>query len=107
MSSVTEAWKAWQEGLANKDSSKLGEFFTDDFQFVSASGTRNKQETLDWTAAGGNPTSVDDLEVLYENDEVTVITHSAKNPENNGQVMACATKRDGKFSHWRIVRQVV
>ena len=107
MSSVTEAWKAWQEGLANKDSSKLGEFFTDDFQFVSASGTRNKQETLDWTAAGGNPTSIDDLEVLYENDEVAVITHSAKNPENNGQVMACATKRDGKFSHWRIVRQVV
>jgi len=50
---------------------------------------------------------VDDLEVLYENDEVAVITHSAKNPETNGQVMACATKRDGKFSHWRIVRQVV
>ena len=65
MVSVSEAWKAWQEGLANKDSSKVGEFFTDDFQFVSATGSRNKQETLDWTAAGGNPTSIDDLEVLY------------------------------------------
>jgi len=28
---------------------------------------------LDWTAAGGNPTSIDELEVLYENDEVAVI----------------------------------
>ncbi len=108
MSAVTEAYKPWQEGFVNKDSSRLAEFFTDDFQFGGGTiGTMNKQETLDWTAAGGNPTSVDDLEVLYENDEVAVITHSAKNPENDGQVMACATKRDGKFSHWRIVRQVV
>jgi len=107
MSSVTEAWKAWQEGLANKDSSKLGEFFTDDFQFVSASGTRNKQETLDWTAAGGNPTSIDDLEVLYENDEVAVIYHSANRPNSDGVVMALYTKRGDKFSHCRIVRQEV
>ena len=107
MSSVTEAWKAWQEGLANKDSSKLGEFFTDDFVFVSASGTRNKQETLDWTAAGGNPTSIDDLEVLYENDEVAVICHSANRPNSDGLVMALYTKRGDKFSHCRIVRQEV
>ena len=107
MVSVTEAWKAWQEGLANKDSSKLGEFFTDDFQFVSASGTRNKQETLDWTAAGGNPTSIDDLEVLYENDEVAVIYHSANRPNSDGLVMALYTKKDGKISQCRIVRQAV
>ena len=97
MSSVTEAWKAWQEGLANKDSSKLGEFFTDDFEFVSASGTRNKQETLDWTAAGGNPTSIDDLEVLYENDEVAVVHHSANSDLGEGRVMAVYTKKDGKI----------
>ena len=107
MSSVTEAWKAWQEGLANKDSSKLGEFFTDDFQFVSASGTRNKQETLDWTAAGGNPTSIDDLEVLYENDEVAVICHSGNSPNSDSLVMALYTKRGDKFSHCRMVRQEV
>ena len=107
MVAVTEAWKAWQEGLANKDSSKLGEFFTDDFQFVSASGTRNKQETLDWTAAGGNPTSIDDLEVLYENDEVAVIYHSANRPNSDGLVMALYTKKDGKISQCRIVRQAV
>ena len=107
MSSVTEAWKAWQEGLANIDSSKLGEFFTDDFQFVSASGTRNKQETLDWTAAGGNTTELDNLEVLYENDEVAVICHSANRPNSDGLVMALYTKRGDKFSHCRIVRQEV
>ena len=113
MSSVTEAWKAWQEGFVNKDSSRLAEFFTDDFQFVRTGGARNKQETLDWTAQGGSPTSVDDLEVLYENDDVAVIIHSAntKSPatqlQNDGLVMACAKKKDGKFSHWRIVRQVV
>ena len=107
MSSVTEAWKAWQEGLANKDSSKLGEFFTDDFVFVSASGTRNKQETLDWTAAGGNPTSIDDLEVLYENDEVAVLYHSGNSPNSDSLVMALYTKRGDKFSHCRMVRQEV
>ena len=107
MSSVTEAWKAWQEGLANKDSSKLGEFFTDDFQFVSASGTRNKQETLDWTAAGGNPTVLDNLEVLYENDEVAVIYHSATGTLGDGVVMALYTKKDGKISRCRIVRQAL
>ena len=104
MSSVTEAWKAWQEGLTNKDSSKLVEFFTDDFQFVSATGTRNEQDTLDWTAAGGNPTSIDDLEVLYENDEVAVLYHSANRPN---VVMALYTKRGDKFSHCRTIQQEV
>ena len=104
MSSVTEAWEAWQEGLANKDSSKLGEFFTDDFQFFSASGASNKQKTLDWTAAGGNATSIDDLEVLYENDEVAVLYHSANRPN---AVMALYTKRGDKFSRCRTVRQEV
>ena len=113
MSSVTEAWKAWQEGFVNKDSSRLAEFFTDDFQFVRTGGARNKQETLDWTAQGGSPTSVDDSEVLYENDDVAVNIHSANTKshatqlQNDGLVMACAKKKDGKFSHWRIVRQVV
>ena len=104
MVAVSELWQTWQEGFANKDSSKLGGFFTDDFQFVSATGTRNKQETLDWTAAGGNPTSIDDLEVLYENDEVAVIYHIANRPN---VVMALYTKRGDKFSHCRTVRQEV
>ena len=71
---------------------------------VSRPGTRSKQETLDWTAAGGNPTSIDNLEVLYENDEVAVLYHSANRPN---VVMALYTKRGDKFSHCRTVRQEV
>ena len=103
MVSVSELWKTWQEGFANKDSSKLEEFLTDDFQFVSARITMNKQEALDWTAAGGSPTSIDNLEVLFENDEVAVYTNGA----NNGVAMCFYTKRGDKFSHLRAVTQVV
>jgi len=44
MVSVSEVWKAWQEGFANKDSSKLSEFFTDDFRFVSTIRDIGKQD---------------------------------------------------------------
>jgi len=105
MVSVSEVFKALQEGFTNKDSSRLAELLTDDFEMVRpAGGTRTRQETLDWTAGGGNPTSIDDLEVLYENDEVAVLYHSANRPN---VVMALYTKRGDKFSHCRTVRQEV
>ena len=114
MVSVSELWKTWQEGFAKKDSTKLAEFLTDDFQFIRlAGGARTRQETLDWTAAGGSPTSIDDLELLYENDDVAVIVDGANTispvtgEQGDGVVMAFYTKRDGKFSQCRIVRQVV
>jgi len=107
MSSVTEAWKACQEGFANKDSNRFAEFLIGDFQFVGKSGTRNRQETLYWTGVGGNLTSIDDLEVLYENYEVVVIYHSANRQNGDGLVMALYTKRGDKFSHCRMVRQEV
>ena len=56
-------WKAWQEGLANKASSKLAGLLTDDFVFITRLNTRTRQQTLDWTAAGGNPSVIDDLKV--------------------------------------------
>ena len=112
MVSVSEVFKAWQEGFVNKDSSRLAEFFTDDSQFIRpAGGARTRQETLDWTAAGGSPTSIDDLELLYENDDVAVIVHGANgvSPVTGGQgdgvAMAVYTKRDGKIPHCRVVRQ--
>jgi ketosteroid isomerase-like protein len=112
MVSVSELRKTWQEGFANKDSSKLAEFLTDDFQFIRpAGGARTRQETLDWTAAGGSPTSIDDLELLYENDDVAVIVHGANTispvtgEQGDGVVMAFYTKKDGKISQCRIVRQ--
>ena len=102
MVSVSELWKTWQEGFANKDSSKLAEFLTDDFQFIRpAGGVRTRQDTLDWTAAGGSPTSIDNLEVLFENDDVAVYINGA----NDGVAMCFYTKRDGKFSHCRVVLQ--
>ena len=105
MSSVTEAWKAWQEGFDNKDSSKLAELFTDDFQFVGAQASKSRQETLDWIAAGGSPTSIDNLEGLFENDDIAVIFHGANGvspvtgEQGDGVAMALATKRYGKFSY--------
>ena len=102
MVSVSEVVKTWQEGFANKDSSKLGEFFTDDFRFVSNVRDIGKQETLDWTATG--EMAIDNIEVIYENDEVAVIHHDANRGDNKGVAMAVYTKKDGKFSSCRVVR---
>ena len=104
MVSVSELFNTWKEGFANKDSSKLAELVTDDFQFISPRRPMNKQETLDWTAGGGNPTAIDNLEVLYENDEVGVIYHSASNNNNDGVAIDVYTKRGDKISSCRVVR---
>ena len=107
MVSVSEVFKTWNEGFANKASSKLAEFFTDDFRFVSETRDWGKQETLDWTAEGGFQTAMDNLEVLYENDDVAVTRHSANSTLGDGVVMALYTKKDGKISQCRIVRQAI
>ena len=107
MVSVSEVFKAWNKGFEKKDSSQLAEFFTDDFRFVSTIRDIGKQEALDWTAAGGNQTAMDNLEVLYENDEVAVTYHSATSTLGDGVVMAVYAKKDGKISQCRIVRQAV
>ena len=107
MVSVSEVFKAWNEGFANKDSSGLAEVLTDDFRFVSETRDWGKQETLDWTAEGGFQTAMDNLEVLYENDEVAVTYHSATSTLGDGVVMALYTKKDGKISQCRIVRQAI
>ena len=105
MASGTELFEAWKEGFANKDSSKLAELLTDDFQFISPRRPMNKQETLDWTAGGGNPTAIDNLEVLYENDEVAAVLQDADSGKlGKGKVMAVYTKKDGKFSQARVIR---
>ena len=107
MVSVSELFNTWKEGFANKDSSKLAELVTDDFQFISPRRPMNKQETLDWTAGGGNPTAIDNLEVLYENDEVGVIYHSASNNNNDGVAIDVYTKRGDKIASCRVVRTAI
>ena len=107
---VSELWQTWQEGFAKKDSSKLAEFLTDDFEMVGASGTRSRQQTLDWTAAGGSPSAIDNLEVLFENDDVAVYINTVSavtGEQGDGVAMCFYTKRGDKFSHQRFVRQVV
>ena len=112
MVSVSKVFKTWQEGFASKDSSKLEGFFTDDFQFVGSQGIRSRQQTLDWTAAGGSPTTISNLEVLFENDDNATVVHDAHGLSSTGelgkgQAMAFYTKRDGKISHLRVVRTAV
>ena len=41
MVSVAEVFKTWQEGFTNKDSNKIAEFFTDDFELVGANVSRS------------------------------------------------------------------
>jgi len=105
MVSVSEVYKVWQEGFANKDSSKIGEFFTDDFRFVSNIRDIGKQETLDWTSTG--EMAIDNLEVIYENDEVAVIHHDANRGDNNGVAMVVYLKRGDKISECRVIRTAI
>ena len=105
MVSVSEVYKVWQEGFANKDSSKIGEFFTDDFRFVSNIRDIGKQETLDWTSSG--EMAIDNLEVIYENDGVAVIHHDANRGDNNGVAMAVYLKRGDKISGCRVIRTAI
>ena len=107
MVSVSELFNTWKEGFANKDSSKLAELLTDDFRYVTPTRNLSRQEALDWTDDGGFHTLIDNLEVLYENDEVAVVHHSANSDLGEGRVMAVYTKKNGKFSHLRMVRQSV
>jgi hypothetical protein len=105
MVSVSEVVKTWQEGFANKDSSKLAEFFTVDFRFVSNIRDIGKQETLDWTSTGD--IAIDNLEVIYENDEVAVVHHSANRKDGDGVAMVVYLKRGDKISGCRVIRTAV
>ena len=86
---------------------QLAELLTDDFRFITRRRNIGKQETLDWTDAGGNPTALDNLEVLYENDEVAVVQHSADNSNGDGTTIALYAKKDGKFFEARVMRTTV
>ena len=105
MVSVSEVFKTWNEGFAYKDSSKLAEFFTDDFRFVSNVRDIGKQETLDWTSTG--EMAIDNLEVIYENDEVAVVHHSANRKDGDGVAMVVYLKRGDKISGCRVIRAAV
>ena len=105
MSSATEFLQAGQEGFGKKNSSGVEKFITDDFVMTTPVMPRSRQEFLDWVAAGGSPTSISDIEVIYENDDVAVVYHGLKHENTDvRKVMCCGRKRDGKFYDWRVAR---
>ena len=86
---------------------QLAELLTDDFRFITRRRNKGKQETLDWVASNDNSMAIDNLEVIYENDEVAFVQHSANNSNGDGTAMALYTKKDGKFSEARVMRTAV
>ena len=105
MSLATEFLQACKEGFANKNSSSVGGFLTDDFLMISPVTTRPKQGFLDLVSEGGNPAIIEDVEVIYENDDVAVVYHGLKHENTDvRKVMCCGRKRDGKFYDWRVAR---
>ena len=103
MSSATEFLQAGQEGFGKKNSSAVEKFITDDFVMTTPVMPRSRQEFLGWVAAGGSPTSISDIEVIYENDDIAVVYHGLQSGNAIGtKVMCCGSKRDGKFYAWRV-----
>ena len=106
MSLATEFLQACKEGFANKKSSSVGEFLTDDFLMISPVTTRSKQGFLDLVAEGGNPAIIEDVEVIYENDDVAVVGYNTTSDTTGykGKVLWCGRKRDGRFYDFRLAR---
>ena len=107
MVSVLEFLQFGEKALANKNSSGVEKYITDDFEMVTPSTTLSRQGFLDWVASGGSPTVPSNYEVIYENDEVAVIHHDANRGDNKGVAMVVYLKRDGKISSCRVVRTAI
>ncbi len=104
MASATEFLEAGQEGFEKKDSSGVEKYITDDFEMVTPSTTLSRQGFLDWVASGGSPTVPSNYEVIYENDEVAAVYHDVQsaNAAVGTKAMCVGSKRNGKFSVWRV-----
>ena len=97
MVSVMEFLQVGVIALANKDSSAVEKYITDDFEMVTPSTTLSRQGFLDWVAAGGSPTVPSNFEVIYENDEVAAVYHDVQsaNTAVGTKAMCVGSKRDG------------
>ena len=106
MSLATEFLQACKEGFANKSSNFVGGFLTDDFLMISPVTTRPKQGFLDLVAEGGNPAIIEDVEVIYENNDVAVVGYNTTSDTTGykGKVLWCGRKRDGRFYDFRLAR---
>ena len=106
MSLATGFLQACKAGFANKNSNSVGGFLTDDFLMISPVTTRLKQGFLDLVAEGGNPAIIEDVEVIYENDDVAVVGYNTTSDTTGykGKVLWCGRKRDGRFYDFRLAR---
>ena len=104
MVSVLEFLQVGVIALANKDSSAVEKYITDDFEMVTPSTTLSRQGFLDWVAAGGSPTTVSGIEVIYEHDDIALVYHDVQsaNVAVGTKAMCVGSKRNGKFSVWRV-----
>ena len=102
MVSVLEFLQFGEKALANKDSSGVEKYITDDFEMVTPSTLCLGQ--VFWVASGGSPTVPSNYEVIYENDEVAAVYHDVQsaNAAVGTKAMCVGSKRDGKFSVWRV-----
>ena len=99
-----EVLKVWQEGFAHGNSDSLSKIITDDFVFVGqTTGTRNREETLNWVSSTPD-LKIDNIEVLYENQEVMVCLHTMERAEVKGKVMDFGRIEGDKLSYWTVVR---
>ena len=106
MSFGTEFLQACKEGFANKDPSSIGGFLTDDFLMITPVTTRPRQKFLDLVAKGHNPAIIEGVEVIYENDVISVLGYHTTSDTTGykGKVLWCGRKREGKFYDFRLAR---
>ena len=68
--------------------------------------TRSRQGFLDLVSEGHNSAIIENVDVIYENDEVSVLGYHTTSDTTgyNGKVLWCGRKRDGKFYDFRLAR---
>ena len=68
--------------------------------------SRPRQGFLDLIAEGGNPATIEDVEVIDENDGVAVVGYNTTSDSKGyiGKVFWCRRKREGQFYDFSLAR---
>ena len=96
----------WIKAVNEKETQGLSQVLSDDFVWSNErfNFVANKQETIDWCK---NTNLIGaDFKAYYENDEVMVGIHTAKEPnEPDSSVMFIAKIKDGKVVSHHYIRE--
>ena len=96
----------WMKAVNDKETEGLSEVLSDDFVWSNEryNYVAKKQETIDWCKST-NLIGID-FTAYYENDEVMVGIHTAKEPnEADSSVMFIAKINDGKVVSHHYIRE--